>query len=491
VDTPRAGTDYRADAEVFVSKGVWVSESDRSLRRVSVHADAVGVDLALPAAVPVAALIPAIVDILAADDGGRAVASADLVATAYQLSPLGAPALDASTTLAQNGIRDGTILVLTRSATELPAPCFDDAAEAVSATLDMVTRPWTRRSARLTGAVSASWLAGTGVLVLVGSSLVTTDFRPSGATLGIAAMASCVALLAAVSAQRVYRDPAAALTFGLLAVGFSAAAGFVSVPGGPGAPNVLLAAMAAAVTSVVTIRVTGGGAVTLTAVACLAAVIAVTALASVVTAAPLPTISSISAIVSLALLEASARVSIMLTGLSRRLPATLDAEESMPSPDWLADKAIRADNWRTSLIAAFSTWAAVGAIIVGVHGMTTTGFDGVVFATLIGAALLLRARAQLDLRRTLVLIASSVATISTTLIVATAASPRHAVWISAAAAMLAGAVLALGFTTPTITFSPVARRGVALLEYSLLAALVPLACWICGLYSTARRLNLI
>jgi type VII secretion integral membrane protein EccD len=468
-----------------------VSESDRSLRRVSVHADAVRVDLALPAAVPVAALIPAIVDILAAEDGRRAVASADLVATPHQLSPLGAPALDASTTLAQNGIRDGAILILTRSATELPAPCFDDTAEAVSATLDKVTRQWTRRSARLTGAVSASWLAGTGILVLVRNSLPTNDFRHTDATLGIAAMASCVALLAAVLAQRAYRDPAAALTFGLLAVGLSAAAGFIAVPGNPGAPNVLLAAMAAAVTAVVTIRVTGAGAVTLTAVACFAAVVAATALASVVTAASLPTISSISAVVSLALLEASARISIMLTGLSPRLPAALDADESMPSPDWLADKAVRADNWLTSLIIAFSTWAAVSAITVGVHATATQRFDGVVFATLIGAALLLRARAQLDLRRTLVLIASSVATISTTLIVATAASPRHAVWIGAAAAMLAGAALALGFTTPTITFSPVARRSVELLEYLLLAALVPLACWISGLYSTARGLNLI
>jgi type VII secretion integral membrane protein EccD len=493
VKTPRPATGYRADAEIGISKGVWLSESDRGLCRVSVHADAIRADLVLPAAVPIAALIPAIVDILAAADGRRAVASADLVATNYQLSRLGAPSLDASTTLAQNGVRDGTILVLTPSATELPAPSFDDAAEAVSATLDAVTRPWTRRGVRLTSAVAASWLATISGVVLIRNSLATNDARDIAATVGLAATASCVALLAAALAHRAFRDPITALTFGLLAVGFSAAAGFIAVPGGPGAPNVLLAAMATAVTSVVTIRVTGCGAVALTAVSCFAVVIAITALAGVITGAPLPAISSISALVSLGLLEASARVSIVLAGLSPRLPSTLDVAVDGPTlaPDYLAARAICADDRLTSLVAAFSSSAAVDAIIVGVHNTGTPRAGSVVFATVIGVALLLHAPSQINLSRTVALVGGAVATISTTLVVAAAASPQHALWIGAVALILAGATLSQGFITPTITFSPVARRSVELVEYLLLAALVPLACWICGLYSAVRGLNLI
>ena len=118
-------------------KGPELSASDPGLRRVSVHAGTSVVDLALPAAVPVATLIPSIVDILDDRDADR---SGDLVAARYQLFRPGASALPASTTLAQNGIRDGAVLILSQFRTEPPASRFDDVAEAVSATLDAARR---------------------------------------------------------------------------------------------------------------------------------------------------------------------------------------------------------------------------------------------------------------------------------------------------------------------------------------------------------------
>jgi hypothetical protein len=57
--------------------------------------------------------------------------------------------------------------------------------------------------------------------------------------------------------------------------------------------------------------------------------------------------------------------------------------------------------------------------------------------------------------------------------------------------MLAAAALCLGFITRTMTFSPIGRRSVDLLEYLALAVIVPLACWICGVYSTVRGMNLL
>ena len=56
--------------------------------------------------------------------------------------------------------------------------------------------------------------------------------------------------------------------------------------------------------------------------------------------------------------------------------------------------------------------------------------------------------------------------------------------------MLAAATLCLGFITQAMTFSPIGRRSVELLEYLALAVIVPLACWICGVYSAARGMNL-
>jgi hypothetical protein len=48
----------------------------------------------------------------------------------------------------------------------------------------------------------------------------------------------------------------------------------------------------------------------------------------------------------------------------------------------------------------------------------------------------------------------------------------------------------VGFVAPAIPLSPVVRRGVEVLECLALIATVPLTCWICGLYSAVRGLNL-
>jgi type VII secretion integral membrane protein EccD len=454
---------------------------EAELRRVSVYADSIQVDLALPAAVPVGSLLPPIVDILATEYGYRG----ESVPAWQQLSLPGDTALDVSKTLAQLGIRDGAALVLSRSSTELTAPRFDDVAEAVSTTLAKTAQPWTRRAARLTGAITASWLAGTGALVLTRTAFYTTDARRiSGA--GVAAAIGCIALLASAVAYRGFRDVVAGLTLGLLAGGFVALAGLLAVPGGPGAPNALLAAMAAAATSAAAIRVTGCGTVVFTALSLCMVVAAAAALVAAVTAVPLQAIAAASAAISLVLVELSARVSILLAGLSPRL-----ADEPH-TPHHLSAKAIRANAWLTSLVAAFSTSAALGAIgtVVAVYSADGPNLLGVAFATVTGGVLLLRARAFSDLAKSVPLVVSGTATLSVTFVVAATACPLPTPWLAAVAATVATAALCLGFITPAFTFSPVGRRSVDLLEYLALAAIVPLVCWICGLYSAARGLNL-
>lgn len=458
------------------------------LRRVSVYAGSAYVDLVLSAAVPIGSLIPPIVDIVAAECGHRA----EPVAMRHQLSHPGNIALDPSKTLAQTGIRDGSTLILTSSSTELTAPRFDDAAEAVSASLAATARPWTQQATRLIGALAASWLAATGVAVLIRTAFDTNDARRSGGA-GVAAAVGFIALLAAVVAHRVFRDRTAGLTLGLVASGFAALAGLLVVPGGPGAANALLA-MAAAATLAATMRVMGCCAVVFTALACFAAVAAAAAVVGAVTAVPLQAIGAASTAISLVLLEASAPVSIMLAGLSPQLASEPEAARDAPTPDphRLSAKAIRADSWLTSLVAAFSALAALGAIgaAAGPYSAGGPRSLGIAFATVTGGVLLLRARSHHDLARSVPLIVSGTATLSATLVVAAAAYPLHAPYIAAVSTMLAAAALCLGFITHAIALSPVRRRRVELLEYLALAVIVPLACWICGLYSAARGLNL-
>jgi type VII secretion integral membrane protein EccD len=430
--------------------------------------------LALPAAVPVATLIPSIIDIL---DGQSTNPFASATSARYHLSRPGSPALMASTTLSQNNIRDGAVLVLTQSATEIPAPRCDDVAEAVSTTLDAKAPTWSPRAARVTGAVAAACITGIGCLVLIRNTLNTNVISGVG-TAVVAAMAGFVALFAATLAHRAYRDPIADLTLGVVATAFAAVAGLLAVPGPAGFPHVLLAAMTAAVTSVLAMRVTGCGVITLTALSCFAVAVAVAALAGVITAVPPHVVGSVSALLSLGLLESAARLSIALAGLSPHL--TRD----------LTTKAIRADNWLTSLLAAFAASAAAGAIVTALAGRGTPRWGCITLAALTGALLLLRALSHIERRRTLVFIVSGIATAGTTFAVAASGHAARGPWIAAATALSAAAAIFLGFVAPARSLSPVARRGVEVLECLTLVAMVPLTCWICGLYRAVRGLDL-
>jgi type VII secretion integral membrane protein EccD len=196
-----------------------------------------------------------------------------------------------------------------------------------------------------------------------------------------------------------------------------------------------------------------------------------------------------SAVAALGLLEISPRVSIAWARLSPRLPPPAGPEISA-APNRLHQRAIQADKRLTSLVLAFASAAAIGAVSTSID-RDGSRLSGVVFATLTGAALLLRARSHLDLPRTLGLLATGTATVSIAFVVAAANAPQHTAWIAAGATTMTAAAVYLGFVAPGVTFSPVARRGVELLEYVGFAAMVPLACWTCGFYSAARGLHLL
>lgn len=450
-------------------------------RRVVVYSDSRSVDLVLSAALPIEALIPQIVDVLAAQGGRRA----ESMATRHQLSLPGDIALDASKSLVQLGIRDGSVLLLTSASTVLTPPRFDDVAEEVCASLASTARPWTRHAARLIAALAAGCLMTTGAAILIGTTSGAGDVGRGGCA-GVAAAAGLVALLAALAAHRVFRDGLAGLTFGLAAGGFAALAGWLAVPGELGAPNALFATAAAA-TSATVMRAIGCCATVFTALACFATVEAGAALLGAVTAVPLVAIGGASAAMSLVLIEVSAPLSIVLTGLSSRVEPWQAAARNN-----LSANAIRAKTWLTSLVAAFSAAAALGAVVAAAGSLSADGprWPGLAFATTTGGVLLLRARSHRDLARSVSLVAGGIVTLSAALVITAVAYPLQAPYLAAASTILAAAALCLGFITQT-TLSPLGRRSVELLEYLALAIVVPLACWICGLYSAARGMNLL
>ncbi|KLO43488.1 type VII secretion protein [Mycobacterium nebraskense] len=467
-------------------KGSPLPAIDPALRRVSIHSGTAVADLALPAEIPVAILTPSIVDILKVrdvDDG--------LIAKRYHLSLPGCATLDPSKTLAQSGIADGAVLLLSQPLTPPPAARHHDVAEAVSEALVAGPEPWTdarrRLAVRLAGAMAASCLTAIGVLALARNSFSTNVNHEIKITVGVAAGAWLVALLSAAVAHRSYRDAVAALALNAMATVFATVAGFVAVPGAPGVCNVLLAATAAAATCVLAKRVSGCGGVTLTSLSCVATVVAVAALVGVITAAPPHVIGAASALVSLGLLGAAARVSIVLAGLSPRLPSTPNMDDTEPGDACVAVQALRADTWLSSLLAGFSSTAAVGAVVTVLAGAPR--LSCMAFGSITGALLLLRARST-DRSRMLTFVIAGTVVVGTTFGVAALSTPGRGPWVAAAAATLAAAAMYLGFVAPAISPPPLLRRAVDALEWLALVAMVPLTCWICGLYGAARGLNL-
>ena len=427
-------------------------------------------------------LIPSVVDALEARHPDEEPAR-------YQLSVPGASALAPSTTLAQNRIGDGAVLVLSQPPAPLPAPTgYFDVAQAVSATLDGAAR-WcsndgNRRAARLTGAAAAVFLTAVGGLALMRNTFSSNQTREVGATAAVLGSAGLVALGLAAMAHRAYRDPIAGLALSVIGTALAAVAGFVAVPGVPSVANVSLAAVAAAVASVLAMRLSGCDVVPLTAGACFASVIAAAALVGAITAAPLHAVASVCGVVSVSLLGVAARVSISLTGLSPRLGAP-DVAGPGPSASAVSTKAIRAHRWLTSLLAGLSSSAGAAAVVTVLAG--APHLPCMAFGTVTCALLLLRSRSG-EGARMLVLSINGITVAATVFGVTALRTPMHGPWLAAATVTLAAAAMYLGFAAKAS--SPVVRRSIELLEWLALAVLVPLTCWICGLYDVARGLSL-
>ena len=229
-----------------------MSTSDSGMYRVAIHADTARADLTLPSGVPVAALIAAVADLIPHRAGPESLRP-------YRLAEPGRAALDGTKTLSQQGIRDGSILLLTHAEYRAPRVLFDDPAEQVAAAVRTKERPWDPPARRLSAALAASALAGV--------------------------------------------------------------AGFVAIPGGPGSPNALLAAAAAGTVALMSVPPSGCSAPVRTTLCCLAGLAVLAAVAGMAAAvtgiAPTP-VGAVAAAAGVGMIRIAGRMVSAATGLARR-----------------------------------------------------------------------------------------------------------------------------------------------------------------------------
>jgi ESX secretion system protein EccD len=432
------------------------------LCRLSVQHGPDLVDLALPRETPVGLLLPSIADLV-----HRGTVSAE-EGRQWHLSRVGEQRLDAATSLHDNAIHDGELLLLTTTPTPPPVWIEDEPWHTVIETADSGRVPMrvTTTAASLCAAVlSAAALVWSGVVTHATGHVVTAG--------AIAATAAA----AAVAVRRVNPDPIRSVTLSIIAVVFAAVAGFLAVPGSPSTAHSLLAAAVACTVSILLLRVTRCGAICLTALTTFTALTCAASACGVAWTLPASTTGAALAVLSMGTLAAAARLSIVATGLAPGLAGLEPASEAPRA----------AHRTLTGLVIGSTAAAAVGAVLVVSIRGDRSWPTCAIFAAVVGVVTVLRARTHRDVCRRTALVVGGMSAITAAVALVVVSAPAQANWVCLVATAIGLSVMVGVFGTAV---NPLARRTLDLLEYFALAAVVPLACWVGGLYGLIRGMSL-
>lgn len=484
--------------------------------RVSILAPRTRIDVALPADVPLADLLPTLLDLAGetarGSTGHHDPAGDDDHAdpTGWTLAPLGQAPAASDRTLASLGVLDGDQLVLRRRADAAPPPLFDDVVEAVAEATPASFRAWSPAWARRLGVVGLAPgpVLAAAALVAAGRGAGTAGGVATAVVAGVLAV-GCLAL-GAVCARVVDQPAAGAVLAGGGAL-LAAVCGLAAVPttGGAGpltagmaAPHLLLAAVLAAVVSGLALLALGTA--SRSGLAALVAVLLAAALSAVVTAvavvldasgpgaaAALAAGAGAVAMVALALLP---RTTIALARLP--LPQVPASAEELADDPGVVEQAVlerRADRAHAAMNGLV---AGCGVVVVGAVAVLAAlpapglrGPAGTALAVLLVALLALRARTYANgLAAAVLLVAAVLGGLAVGVGAITTTDSRVALLVVVPLVALAAAAgaLVLGVATPGRRFSPVARRAVDVLEAVGVAAVIPVALAVMDLYSVVR-----
>jgi type VII secretion integral membrane protein EccD len=426
-----------------------------SVRRVCIHTDRDGdpvtVDVGLPSGAPVGELLPAIVDMV---DGRSA---PDTAALHWRLDRMSGGILDEALSLTDNDIHDGELLTLSRG----HGPALGPLAMEPGHVAVVAPMSGGNLAQSLPGAfcVSATALTSVALAASAGSAYAVTNVVVAGA-------GACAA--AAMTVATGY-GTASSMAF----VSLASATGFLAVPSGPAAPNVLLAAAAAVSASLLMLRLSGKASAALSATAVFSLLSALVTLVAM----PVAAVGAVLSSASLVLLALAPRFSVLAAGLG---------SDQWHVPDHgngdVADRTGAAHATLSGLVVGGAAGSASGAVIVAVGGAgdhAVLAFTGVL--TLV---LLLRARSYVDPVRRIALGAAGFISGVTCLGVAL---NTHREYVGVTGGVLIAIALVVVRRPRTGAFW---SRLVDQFEYAALAAVVPAAGWVSGVYDLVGGFHL-
>ncbi|HVK24764.1 MAG TPA: type VII secretion integral membrane protein EccD [Actinokineospora sp.] len=453
--------------------------------RVTVVAPRTRIDVALPADVSVADLLPMLLDMAkeATPDGGARHGG-------WCLAKLGDNPLDPSRTLGSLGIVDGDMLQLRKRAENPPPALYDDVVDAIAESTPDSYRPWTKATANRIGHVA-------GALALIVGALAVFMAGPmwGGGNIGPAITAGAASVIAVAIGAVIARGYQSKTTGVLIAAAGGLPLAFVSglsiVPGYPGRASLLLACALVLIVASASIMLIGSGITTFVA-AGTAAVLGVVAFGiATLVAHPAAGIAAGTVAVALGALSVLPRLTIQLARLPLpNVPGSAeDLKEDTGFPDYrsIERRAGLAHEYMTGMIIGCGVAAAIGAIVAA----GSPKIWGVILGVLATLVLLLRARTYANGSQAVALLVSGMISAAGILLgwLTTADPFSRLLWVFGALVILGAAALVLGVIFPEQRFSPPLRRTVEIIEAICIASVLPIALAVMDLYSTLRQVS--
>jgi type VII secretion integral membrane protein EccD len=449
--------------------------------RVTVQVGGRRLDVGLPADVPLAELLPAVV----AGAGGRL---AERAGEGWALHRLAGPALDSAHTATQLGVRHGEVLQLRPLWTDAPVLRVDDVVDAIGTAARDLPGRWSPGAARACG---LAWL---GTALAAGLVPVVSGARlwpvPSLVSFGIAA----VLLAGAAIAGRGAGGTDLGALLGLGAVGYAFTAGLSLFAGHPAASFDALPGWAVGCAAALAVAVLAGTLVParmpeLTGAAALAGC----GLAGTGVAAAVHANLAGAAAAALALgLLAAGLVPMFAFRLSRLpmpfvpgdRPQLADGGAEV-RPAEIAAGTARADRIVTALVAAGAGLAVLAAPAV----LARPGWAGPTLTGTAALALVLRARHHRGLAQRLWLHGSALALLVGTAIGVTVHSRQSLLVVGGLLGVAVLAALAVPGAGSARRWPPTVGRLGDILELLAVVALLPLALQLLGVYAQVRQLG--
>lgn len=465
-----------------------MAEAGGDVCRVTVIAPRMRLDVAVPQEVPLATLLPTLLlhcgEDLADDAAGHG---------GWALQRVGDAPLDTARTMLAQGVRDGDILYLRTRQGALPVPAFDDAADAITATLRERSSRWQSSDSRVAALAAIVILLAAAGLALAITGWPGAASRPGTLAAALAAaVVAAGALIGAAAGSRAFGDAGLGSAFAIGALPAAFVAGLLVLPGlssgvsAAGAPEFLTGATTWLIAAALGVAAAGRPAALVT--GALTAGFAMLA-GGLLTLATSPA-GAAAAVTSLMLVltPAIAPVAYRLAGLPRPVvPATPEELRHRSGPADLADvpeRSVTADRIITALAGATAVVSA-GAVSLMLR---QPGWAPAALAAVASGLLLLRARLFASRNATAWLIASSVICFGI-LLAAQASRMPSGVVLAMVLAAAAITIPVAGHALESWRPSPTLVRAADLAELLATIATVPLALEIAGVFHAVRALG--